>query len=133
MSAVTENIALVQALYAAYRGSDYETFAALCTPDLVWEQCAGFPYGGIHHGPAAVVEGVFETLPRHWDGFGYDVEQMLDAGTAVVVLGAYVGTHRETRRSFRAATTHVFDIEAGRIRRFRQYTDTAPVVAAAGI
>ena len=44
---------------------------------------------------------------------------------AAFVLGNYTGRHKETGKSMRAATAHVFDIRNGRIRRFRQYTDTA--------
>lgn len=122
---MSNNIRLIQDLYTAYRAGDFEAFASLCSPELEWIQSEGFPYGGHHHGAAAVVEGVFQTLPRHWDGFGFDVNEMVDAGSHVVVLGAYRGTHRVSGRSFRADTAHVFDIAGGRVRRFRQYTDTA--------
>lgn len=121
------NLDLIEDLYAAFRGADYERFAALCHDDIEWIQNEGFPYGGRHFGPQAVVDGVFETLPRHWDGFGFDVEEMLDAGDRVVAIGSYRGTHRESGRAFRAATVHVFDIDDGRVKRFRQFTDTAVV------
>ena len=128
---VTANVHIVEQLYAAYRGGDHARFEALCHPDLQWIQNEGFPYGGHHHGPRAVIDGVFLTLPRHWEGFGFDVTEILDAGDRVVALGAYRGTHRRSGRSFRAATAHVFDVEDGRVRRFRQYTDTALVRDAA--
>lgn len=121
------NVALIERLYAAYRSGDYAAFAEICTPNIEWIQNDGFPYGGHHRGPEAIVEGVFETLPRHWEGFGFEVEEMRDTGNGVLVIGVYKGTHRETRKPFRAATVHVFDIEAGRVRRFRQFTDTALV------
>ena len=124
---MTSNIELIAALYRAFRGADYPAFTALCHDDLEWIQNEGFPYGGHHNGPAAVIEGVFETLPRHWDGFRFDVQEMLDAGDSVVVLGAYEGRHRESGKAFRADTAHVFDICEGRVQRFRQFTDTALV------
>ena len=127
----SENVDLIRRLYAAFRAADYDTFATLCAAEIEWIQNEGFPYGGRHVGPQAVIDGVFLTLPRYWDGFAYDVNEMLDAGNRVVVLGAYVGTHRETGKSFRAETTHVFDIADGLVTRFRQYTDTAIVRDAA--
>lgn len=126
-TATPANVALIERLYAAYRSGDYEAFAELCTPDIEWIQNEGFPYGGHHRGSAAIIEGVFETLPRHWEGFGFDVEEMRDTGNGVLVIGVYRGIHRESRKPFRAATVHVFDIEGGHVRRFRQYTDTALV------
>lgn len=130
---MSKNIELVHALYAAFRAKDYDRFAELCDPDLEWIQNEGFPYGGRHSGPAAVVEGVFKTLPRHWDDFGFDAEEFHVAQAAVFVVGYYRGRHKTTMKSFRAATIHVFDIENGRIRRFRQFTDTALVRDAAGM
>jgi ketosteroid isomerase-like protein len=127
------NLELVHALYAAFRSKDYETFGKLCDPDLEWIQNEGFPYGGRHRGPAAVVEGVFKTLPRYWDDFGFDAEEFHAAVNSVFVVGFYRGRHRETKKSFRAATIHAFDIAQGRIRRFRQFTDTALVRDAAGM
>ena len=124
------NLPLIDDLYAAFRAADYEAFTQLCHPDLEWIQNEGFPYGGHHHGPSEVIAGVFETLTRHWDGFRFDVQETLDAGDHVVVLGAYEGRHRESGKAFRADTAHVFDIDGGRVRRFRQFTDTALVQAA---
>lgn len=130
MTAMSANLALIERLYQTYRAAEYDSFTELCDPDVEWIQSEGFPYGGHHHGAQAVVDGVFETLPRHWDGFGFEVEEMRDTGSGVLVIGAYKGTHRETGKSFRADTVHVFDIVAGRVSRFRQYTDTALIAAA---
>ncbi len=124
---MTPNLQLIESLYASFRTADYATFRTLCSPSMEWIQNEGFPYGGRHRGPDAVIEGVFETLPRHWDGFRYDIDEMFDAGTHVVVLGAYEGTHRVSGKSFRADTAHVFDIDEGQVQRFRQFTDTALV------
>lgn len=128
-----DNIELIEALYASFRSGDHARFAELCHDDLEWIQNEGFPYGGVHRGPAAVVEGVFETLARHWQGFGFQDREWLDAGDTIAVVGAYVGTHRGTGRSFEAATVHLFDLAAGKVVRFRQFTDTALVAAAAGL
>lgn len=123
--------AQVEALYAAYRSGDFDAFRRLCSPDLEWIQSPGFPYGGHHVGPDAVVEGVFRTLPRHWEGFGFELDELISTPSRVVALGRYVGTHRRTGRSFRAETAHVFDLADGLVRRFRQYTDSALVRDAA--
>lgn len=122
-----DNIELIRALYASFRSGDHARFVELCHDDLEWIQNEGFRYGGRHVGPANVVSGVFETLAEHWDGFGFDDEQMLDAGTHVTVVGNYRGTHRVSGRSFVAATVHLFDVVDGKVRRFRQFTDTALV------
>lgn len=118
------HIEIIQSLYRAYRSQDYETFRALCMPDIAWIQSEGFPGGGTWIGADAIIKGVFQGNADRWEGFGFDIEQYLDAGNSVIVVGAYRGTHRVSARSFRAATVHIFDLQEGRVARFRQFTDT---------
>ena len=124
------NVEIIRSLYAALSAKDYDAFAALCDPSLEWIQSPGFPYGGHHHGPAATIDGVFRTLPKHWDEWGFDKREFHDAGDAVLVVGAYTGRHKATGKPFEATTAHLFDIHDGRVRRFRQFTDTAVIAAA---
>lgn len=119
------NTDLVRRFYETFRAGDYEAFARYCDPGLEWVQNDGFPYGGRHRGAENVVEGVFRTLAHHWDAWRFTAHETLDAGDSVVVLGEYAGRHKETGKSFRAAAAHVLDLRDGRVRRFRQYTDTA--------
>ena len=116
---------LIRAFYKSFRSGDYAAFAELCDPDIEWVQNEGFPYGGRHQGPLAVVEGVFRRLSSHWEAWGFDLREILDAGDSVVVLGDYTGRHKQTGKTFMAAAAHVLDLKAGRVWRFRQYTDTA--------
>ncbi len=118
------SIETIQALYGAYRSQDYDTFRALCTPDIAWIQSEGFPGGATWVGADAIIKGVFEGNTGRWEGFGFDIEQYLDAGSSVTVVGTYRGTHRISGRSFQAATVHLFELQEGRVSRFRQFTDT---------
>ena len=93
-------------------------------------QCAGFPGGGHRHGIEEVLGKVFGALRNTWRDWSVEVDEYLDAGDAVVVLGRYAGTHGETGRSMEAVFAHVYDVEDGRITRFRQFTDTVPPVEA---
>lgn len=120
----TTSVNTIKRLYTSYRSQDYATFRELCAPDIQWIQSAGFPGGDTWTGPDAVIKGVFEGNASRWEGFGFDTDEYLDAGEQVVVIGTYRGTHRISGRSFRAATTHVFDLSAGKVNRFRQFTDT---------
>ena len=119
------NTDLIRQMYEVVEAGDYEGFTRLCDPEIEWIQSEGFPYGGHNRGAAAVVENVFGRLRGYWDQWSFAADEILDAGASVVVLGNYTGRHKETGKSMRAATAHVFDIRNGRIRRFRQYTDTA--------
>ncbi len=74
-----------------------------------------------------VIESVFKGLRHEWDGFSYKIEQMLDAGSSIVVIGEYQGIHIVSRKSMRAAATHIYDLRDGKISRFRMFADTKPI------
>lgn len=50
----------------------------------------------------------------------------------MVAFGFYSGTSKGTGRKFSAEWSHAFTIKAGKISRFREYTDTANLLAAYG-
>jgi uncharacterized protein len=125
------SIDVVREFYRTFREKDYDAFAALCTPDLEWIQCAGFPGGATRRGPREVVEGVFKSFGKDWEAWRFQAEEFLPAGDGgVAVVGFYEGVHRVTRKPFRAATVHLFDLAGGKIRRFRQFADTQVIHAA---
>lgn len=124
MSHRPTNPEVIQTLYRTFRDKDFAAFEELCSPDLVWIQNEGFPGGGTHRGPKAVVRDVFQAFGDAWESWAFETEEMLDAGDSVVVLGHYAGKHRESGKSFRSAAAHVFDLAEGKVTRFRQFADT---------
>ncbi|AUX47499.1 hypothetical protein SOCE26_090200 [Sorangium cellulosum] len=126
------NLALIEQLYRAFKERDYASFRRLCAPDLEWIQNEGFPGGGTHRGVDAVVSGVFEAFGNEWSMWRFSLEECLDAGRSMIVLGRYEGVHRKTGKSFSSAAAHVYDIEDGKVRRFRQFTDTKVIWDAMG-
>lgn len=118
------NLDVIHELYRAFREGDDDAFRAVCTPDVEWIQNEGFPNGDTRRGADAVIEGVFRKFDEDWSRFGFEIEEIHDAGDAVIVIGAYVGEHRASGRTLRAAAVHAYDLANGRVRRFRQFTDT---------
>lgn len=118
------NIAVIQELYRTFREQDYDAFQIICAPDLEWIQNEGFPRGSTYRGVDAVVEGVFKVFNQDWDSWRFQIEEYLDAGHSIIVLGFYEGIHRVSRKSFRSTAAHVYDLVDGKVTRFRQFTDT---------
>lgn len=118
------NVEVIQALYRCFLDKDDAGFRRLCTDDLEWVQNQGFPHGAVRSGADEVIEGVFKGNRREWDGFAYRIEEVLDAGSSVVVIGRYEGQHRITRKPMQAAAAHVYDLREGKICRFRMFADT---------
>lgn len=123
------NRAIVEELYRAFRERDFDAFRAICTADLEWIQCAGFPGGDVHRGADAVLKHVFEKNRQTWEGFAFHRDDLLDAGDSIVVLGKYKGNHHETGKPMEAAAVHVYDVRDGKVWRFRMYADTQPMWA----
>ncbi len=128
---MSKNVQVVQDMYDAFGRKDEARLRQLLHPDIEWIQCAGFPGGGHRHGVDEVLEKVFKGLCAEWNDWRVEIEDYLDAGKTVVVLGRYAGTHAITNRSMTAVFAHVYDVEGAQITRFRQYTDTAELVTAA--
>ena len=124
------NLPIVQQLYDAFARRDAAALRRIFDPHIEWIQNEGFPGGGRHVGADAVLDGVFARFRVEWQSWRAVVHEWLDAGDTVVALGEYQGTHKTTGKSAVAAFAHVYDLRAGRVVRFRQYTDTFMVRAA---
>ena len=123
---------IVENLYKASRSKDYDSFRALCTKDIEWIQNKGFPKGGHHHGADAVIKNVFQQFEKDWNTFKFERKELFESkdGTKVTVIGSYIGEHKQTGKTVDAATVHIFELEHSKVRRFRQFTDTATIRAA---
>jgi ketosteroid isomerase-like protein len=121
-----DNVALVQAIYAAFGTGDVPGVVSRMSPDIVWNEAENFIYADSNPylGPEAILTGVFARLGTDWEGFAAVPDEFLDAGDAVVVLGRYRGTYKETGRALDAQLVHVWRVEDGKAVAFQQYTDT---------
>jgi ketosteroid isomerase-like protein len=126
------NIEIIENLYSSFRNKDYDIFRALCSDDIEWIQNEGFPKGGHHRGANAVIKEVFQQFDKDWTYFKYRIDEMIESrdGSRVIVVGAYLGQHQQTRKTIEAAAIHLYDIENQKVKRFRQFTDTARIIEA---
>ncbi|GJD23529.1 hypothetical protein RIVM261_084850 [Rivularia sp. IAM M-261] len=121
------NIELIQELYRAFREKDYDAFQRISTEDLEWIQNEGFPDGATYKGALEVIEGVFKANNNNWKDFAFHIEQYLDAGSSVIVIGRYIGRHHVSGKNLRAAAAHVYDLREGKVCRFRMFADTKTI------
>lgn len=122
---------VVRDLYDAFATKDEATLRRVIHPDVLWIQCEGFPGGGVRSSADEVFREVFGALRDTWEDWAAEVEQYLPSGDTVVVLGRYTGRNRATQKSVVSVFAHVYDVEQGRVVRFRQIADTEPMAAAA--
>jgi ketosteroid isomerase-like protein len=122
---------VVRAVYEAVEASDHPTVRDLLADEVSWRQApSAVPAAGRElTSPDAVVEQVLATFERDWAGFTEQVEHLDALGSAVVTTGTYRGTYRSTGRTLEAEFCHRWIVERGRVRAFRQFTDTAAFAA----
>lgn len=118
------NIDIVRKMYEALEHSDRNAYRALTHPDIEWCVMEGFPHGGTYVGQKAVFEGFFPALMADFDDWHVEAEEILDAGEAVVGLGQYRGRAKSTGAAVVAPFAHVFRLQADKIVRVQQFTDT---------
>ncbi len=128
------NVELVRAVYAAFGAGDVAGVLDRMSPQIVWNEAENFPYsdGNPYVGPEAVLNGVFARCVGEWDGFGVQIDEILDAGDTVVATGRYVGVYKATGRAQRTQLVHVWRLKDGKIVGFQQYADTLQVARVTG-
>jgi ketosteroid isomerase-like protein len=122
----------LRTLYAAFATGDMATLLGSLAPDVQWTEAEGFPYGGTHVGPDAVLQNVFMKIGADWSTYSANPAEFLACGDSVVVLGEYRGTHGASGKSFHAPFAHGWRFAGGKVTAFQQYTDTLVVQRATG-
>ncbi|HYF46795.1 MAG TPA: nuclear transport factor 2 family protein [Acidimicrobiales bacterium] len=126
---------IVKAVYASHERRDTPGLVDLLDAEVEWVQAESHPYAGDRpwRGPDEVVEHVANPINEEWDGFLTHVEEYIDAGDKVVVLGRYRGVYKATGRAIDAQVCTVYTVRDGAIVRWQQYTDTAQIRDAMGM
>ncbi len=124
------NLEFVQKAYTTFGNDELEAFFSLFIDEFEWIVSDGFPYGGQYRGQEEVMSEVFSQIQADWERFTLDVDQYIDGGETIVVLGEYNATHGTTGRDVTAPFSHVWDVDAGKIQRFQQFTDNVQFHAA---
>lgn len=129
-----ENVDVVKSLYEAFSKGDVEGVLGVMSAEIVWNEADDFPYAdrNPYHGPMAVAEGVFGRIGSEWDGFGVEMEEILDAGETVIALGRYVGIFKATGKAQRTQAAHVWWLKDGKVTKFQQYANTLHVARVTG-
>jgi len=121
---------VIRAHYDASARGDLDGMLAPLAPDADWTEAAGFPYAGTYTGPSEVAAGVFGRIAQDWDGYRFELDELVDGGTTVVGVGTYTGVYRATGRAMTARVAHVWHVRDDRVTRFEQIVDSVPVADA---
>ena len=123
---------VAQAVYASHEARDTPGLVELLHPEVEWYQAENHPYAGDGpwRGREEVVDRVATPINEDWDGFITDVEEYIEAGDKVIVLGRYRGRHKSTGVTVDAQVCTIYTVRGGLIVKWQQLTDTFQIRAA---
>jgi ketosteroid isomerase-like protein len=125
----TDDLAAVRASYDAFDRGDVEALLGLLAHNVAWHAPETLPWGGTWHGRDGV-HTYFEVLDEHLEHGWGDVDEYLEAGGRVVVLGRLRGRARVTGAEFEARFVQVWDFQDGVAVTFETVVDSALILAA---
>jgi hypothetical protein len=125
-------IAQVEALYAAFGRGDVATFIAGLTNDVDWVVVGppgAFPTFGVRKG-AREVEKFFGVLIDNEDISEFVPTEFHASEDKVFVIGRLTSMIKKTGRKYSSDWLHVFTLKGGKVSAFKEFYDSAAIVAA---
>ena len=130
---MSDNIAFVQSLYAAFGRGDVDTIIAGMSPDVDWVN-VGRPSDYASLGPrrgTGEVRAFFDLLARETDFAEFSPNDFDAVGDKVFVEGHSRMRLKAGGPEVDTDWVHIFTLRDGKVARFRDFTDTAQTAEAA--
>ena len=125
---MAEYTELIAAGYEAYAKKDFQKILALLHPEIEAHQSDEVPWGGSYKGLTEFAQFIGK-LTEYADTV-VEVDEIVEAGDTVVVIGRSKGKVVATGREFEVRAIHVWHMDDGKARRFEVYLDTPAMLAA---
>ena len=120
----------VEALRGAMGSEDPAALFGLLHEKVEWDYVGAFPESATYYGPEGVQK-FFGQWAGAFDDFGFEAEELIDAGDSVVVHLHQWGRGKETGAQVDSRTWQVFTFRDGKIVHCRGYPTKAEALAAA--
>jgi uncharacterized protein len=126
-----DNVKVVQEAYDAFGRGDIQGILDRLTDDIDWQTYGpeALPGTRPRHGKEEVRE-FFGDVARDWSFETFEPREFIAQGDHVVCLGRYTGTGQASGRPFGSEWAMHFTVRNGKVARFREFTDTAQMLAA---
>jgi len=129
---MSDNINLLQRMYAAFGSGDIETLLANMTEDVSWGTetvVTEVPWYRIREGRQGAGD-FFATLAREVDFQRFEPTIFAGAGDEVFVHVDYEYRLKKNGKSAATGSVHQFTVRDGKVSKFRAFEDTAAIRAA---
>jgi ketosteroid isomerase-like protein len=127
-----ENVEILMRAFDA-APEDPEPFFALFDENVEWDMTGGpFPEPRTVYGPEAVRE-FFRTWAGTFDDWGYEAEEVIDAGDSVFVCLHQWGRGKGSGVPVEGRFFQVWTFRSGKVIRYKGFNHRAEALAAAGL
>lgn len=123
-----KSVEIIAEIYTALARRDLPAILELIDPEISVSQTELLPWGGEYYGFEGVQQ-FFVELFRLIDS-QLAVEEFVDAGERVIVIGWTRGQVRATGAQFNIRAVHVWTVKRGRAARFEPNVDTPKMLEA---
>ena len=124
----SENVVTIDRIYEAFEHRDSTTLFSLLSPEIQVTQCPQIPWGGVFHG-LEEAKLFFSKVHAYLDDH-VAVEQIVDGGDRIVVIGRGQGTIRNTGCPFDVPIMHLWAFKDGLAVRLEIVLDVPTMQAA---
>lgn len=122
----SSNVDLVKEFYLQFKNQSKQSYMDLIDDNVEWITMEYMPNGGRYIGKSDVFERYFPAMLSNFKEFHAIADEYLDIGNdSVLVLGSYTVKPKKNTHDFKIPFAHIYIIRNKKIRKFRQYTDTA--------
>jgi uncharacterized protein len=121
----TENVRLVQNVYASFAKHDIQSILASLSPDVEWGE-SGNPYNpaaGTRHGHAGFLEWL-NIGRQSEDILLLETRKFLAENDSVAVIGYTKCLAKQTNQTYETDFVHLVTLKDGKISRFQEFFDT---------
>jgi len=128
-----ENVEIVRDMSKRFAAGDRESWRQTFAEDAIWDTSAtNSPQAGIYDGHAGIERFFIDWLGT-WEDLVLETVDLIDAGDSVISVIRWIGRGKASGVTTEATMFGVYDIEDGRIVRYRQYETRDEALEAAGL
>ena len=110
-----ENVEILRRAYAAFNRHDWDGALDALDPNVEWHQITQFPDRAVYRGRDEMRDRFWnQQLIEQFGDFKIEVEEFVDAGDHVVMLGHIVGHGNASGAPIRLRVVNVLEMRDGR-------------------
>ncbi len=128
-----ENVEVVKRLYDAFNREDLDTGRALCDPEVVIDRSNSIgPDARIYRGHPGLEE-FWNEWKRAWSDTRWEIDEWIDGGDNVVVLGRLYARGAASGASVEANVSQVVVVRGGKVLSSKLFQSRSEALEAAGL